>query len=243
MLTESFAGELRQLEARALTLADEFNATATSLSEVRARAETLRRSHSNSFFGDHALTYYRDFEAPTHGFDVEWGHLSGFGGKHNPDWIVYSLDALIRYAYGDSNNEIVEARNQELDLKAKELRDRTLDLLALIKEDASGSFLRVVDDVVKHVSDAFEKSTAQKHAMRALNSAPRMTRDSSNISQGLRTPVHVAALAQVHFVTETGRALSAIANCVRRLQLARIRLRACRRGTRCPEGKQATSRE
>lgn len=97
-----------------------------------------------------------------HGFDVEWGHLSGFSGKHNEDWIVYGLEELIRFAYGDTNDELVEAQNEGLNTKAKELRDRTLDVLALIQEEASGSFLRIATDVAGEVSSAFETATAQE---------------------------------------------------------------------------------
>ncbi|MBS0384739.1 MAG: hypothetical protein JSS00_05255 [Proteobacteria bacterium] len=219
MLSESIAAELRQLEARSLTILAEFKSAFESRADIRARAEILRRAHSNSFFGDHALTYFRDFEAPLHGFDVEWGHLDGFHGKHNSDWIVYGLDDLLAFVYRDSSFEALDEDNRKLDLAAIELRDRALDLFSLVEEGATGSVSKIAADIRQSILSAWEDTSAQSYVSRAIKSAPRMTRDSSNISQGMRTPVHVAVLAQLHFLKETADALLLVANSARRVLL------------------------
>ena len=192
---------------------------------MKVRAQKLERSHSHSVFGDHALTYYRDFEAPPRGFDVEWGHLSGFDGSYNPGWLVYRLEDLIAFAYTDLTPQELEAANEDLEQKSTEIRDAVSDLLSLIQDSASGPLKSIASDVAGKIGDAFEEASAGAYAKRVIGGAPRVTRDSRNISQGMRTPVHVALLAQIHFVEETAKALSFTANSVRRI-LSAARLAA-----------------
>lgn len=219
MLSESIIDELRQLEARSLTLLAEFRSTLGERSEMKKRAEILGRSHSNSFFGDHAFTYHRDFGPPPAGFDVEWGHLPSYGGKHNKNWMIYSLEELLQYVYGDASFEQLQERNHQLELAGAELRDRALDLFALVEGDDAGTVSKVASEVSGRIASAWERSSAQKYVSIALQNAPRMTRDSSNISQGMRTPVHVSALGQLHFLNETADALLIVANAARRILL------------------------
>jgi predicted nucleotide-binding protein len=217
MIPEPLITELRQLEASSLSLSEEFRRAEERLDGLRSRAETLRKSHSNSFFGDHALTYYKGFEQPPRGFDVEWGHLSGFDGEYNPGWVIHSLDYLIEFAYGDLSYDKIESENDELNTKAKEVRDRTLDVLEIAKVNADPALLRIIEDVVRKVPKAFESASAQSYAAEAIRTAPNITRDSRNLHQGIRTPVHVAALAQIHFLSGTSKALTANANSIRRI--------------------------
>lgn len=112
MLAESLAGELRQVETHSLSLLSDFKSVLESRAQIKAQAEILRRAHSGSLFGDHALTYHRDFAPPRHGFDVEWGHLDGFGGKHNEDWIVYSLEELLSFVYGTASFDEVDLKTE-----------------------------------------------------------------------------------------------------------------------------------
>lgn len=87
----------------------------------------------------------------------------------------------------------------------------------LIEESAGGHLGKIAADARQKISSAFEHASAGEYAKRAINSAPRMTRDSSAISQGMRTPVHVAVLAQLHFLSETADALLLTANSARRI--------------------------
>jgi len=235
MISESLATELRQVEASALSLSEEFDSFAGALSELKAKAETLRRCHSNSVFGDHALTYYEDFEPPTRGFDVEWGLLSGFNGAHNPGWITYPLEELLQFVYGGASYDEIDNSSSAFDVRASEVRDRSLDLLSLVEEHATGTVKKISEEISGKIQSAFEGASATEYVRRILNGSPKMTRDSRNMSQGLRTPVHVAALAQLHFVSETAEALRFTANAMRRLliaaELARPELRARHTGT------------
>lgn len=219
MLSESITGELRQLEARSLTLYSEFCSAIDECSDIQKRAEILSRSHSNSFFGDHAFTHYKSFEPPPSGFDVEWGHLYGYRTKHNEDWVVYSLEELLKYVYGDASFDEVEERNHGLDKAGVELRDRALDLFALIEDDTNGTLSKVASEVSKNISSIWKRSSAQKYVSNTLQKGPFMTRDTGNASQGMRTPVHVSALGQLHFLKETADALLIVANAARRVLL------------------------
>lgn len=219
MLSDSILSELRQLEARSLTILSDFQSALDESSGIKVRAEELRRSHSNSAFGDHAFTYYRGFRPPPRGFDVDWGHLDGFSGKHNQEWIVYGLEELLGYVYGDTPRDKIEERNRQLHLAALELRDRAFDLLALVEEAAQGTVGSRAAEIRSNIATAWERSSALYYVNQFLKSAPKITRDSSNFLQGMRIPVHVCALAQLHFLEQTKEALSTTANACRRVLL------------------------
>ena len=169
MLSEAIIVELRQLEARSLSLASEFKSVLDGRSEIRTRAEALRSSHTNSWFGDHALTHYRDFDAPPRGFDVEWGHLIGYAGrKHNSNWIIYGLEPLLEYVYADSCYDAVEEQNRNLELAGAELRDRALDLFAVIEDRNTGSLSKIASEIRLIISSTWERSTANAYVSQAV---------------------------------------------------------------------------
>jgi hypothetical protein len=128
--TRDWTSRLRRLEAEALRLA------ATDLPTDRLHAkqlydDRLRRlenSHSRSWFGDHASTYFQDFEAPPSGrtFNVEWGFIASLHRPRNAGWQIYSRDQVRAFVFRDIGEEIFDEVNDLAEWLSKSLTQKPI---------------------------------------------------------------------------------------------------------------------
>lgn len=213
------AAKLRALEAECLRVAD-LRLSSSELEKFKIyddRLEQLNKSHSQSWFGDHSTTYYKDFAAPPggHTFNVEWGFVSGFHGSYNPGWHCYSRDEVRAFAFADIGEDIFESVNRladDIQEQFRSIHDQVLDVLEVL---ASTTSSRAIERYTATISADLKPYSIVDYINGRLNSTPNMTRDSEEISKGRTAPVHVQYLAPIQSCDVNRRRLRELAATLR----------------------------
>jgi predicted nucleotide-binding protein len=210
---------LRDLESEAIRLAtSELPPERTEAKKVyEKRLNQLESSHSGSWFGDHSSTYYGSFDPPPpgHSFDVEWGFIPGFGGSRNPGWNIYSRDQIRGFVFQDIGEEIYyETNNLAADLNAKfsDLRDQALDVLEAL---ATAIKSKALDRYKARIESELLPFPYSDFVNQRLQSAPRMTRDSEEISKGRFAPAHIQYLSPLQSINVNKARLKTFASVIR----------------------------
>lgn len=209
---------LRELEVEALRLAEIEIASpeAEQVPIYRERLDRLENSHSHSWFGDHAATYYGDFQTPTNGrtFNVEWGFIPGYGGSRNPGWRVCSHDELKGFIFAEVGEAValrIESTSQEILEQFSNVRDQ---VLAAAEAVATIAPSKALERYITAIQDQ-QPYRAVDYLNSRLASTPKMSRDSQEIAKGKNVPIHVQYLARLHLLdTNKGKARQ-LANVIR----------------------------
>jgi predicted nucleotide-binding protein len=217
---EKLVARLRSLEAEALRLAsiDLPPSQTDQLTTYQERLEKLEKSHSRSWFGDHASTYFGQFEPPPGGrsFDVEWGFVPGFNGSHNPGWETYSRDEIRKFVFADIGETIFHTMHDlgsQIDEGLSTLRDQALDVLeALTKASPS----KAIERYTKTIDSDLAAYTVPNYISDCAGNTPNMTRDSEEIAKGKNVPAHVQYQAPFQTLDVNRRRLRELASTLRK---------------------------
>jgi predicted nucleotide-binding protein len=198
---------LRDFEVQCLRLAtvdvqNEMQATKTTYEE---RLRQLEASHSRSWFGEHANTYYEDFQPPPAGrsFDVEWGFIPGFSGGRNRGWRIYSREQLREFAFRDIGEKIFYELNTLSDQTIGEfsiVRDQVIDVLDALSNVVNS---RAVNRYKERIEQDLKPYDASDYVNGRAKATPRMTRDSEEIAKGQTVPIQVQYLATIQSLQVT----------------------------------------
>lgn len=166
----------------------------------------LDQSHSGSWFGDHARTYFDGFKAPPDGktFDVEWGFVGGYGIRRNVGWRVYTIDEINRFIFdgiGEGLNDELVALSEKITSEVEKHKSQMLDLIDFLESKLDK---RVIERYRSSVQEA-NLASIGTIVNAALKNAPRMTRDSSEITKGQTVPQHVRFDAILRVCTKNKR--------------------------------------
>jgi predicted nucleotide-binding protein len=219
--TRQLIGRLRDLEATLLGLSDiglaiEFTEASVLYDQ---RLQQLEASHSQSWFGDHAETYYAGFAAPPGGnsFDVEWGFVPGFSSGRNRGWHTYSRAELRDFILDGIGERIFFAWHeleQRLVSEFAIVRDQTLDTIeALIPQVKAKALARYQTRIESQLTPY----TAADFVNARLKSAPRMTRDSEEIAKGQHVPIHVQYMASIQSAENNKKRAGELASTIRNI--------------------------
>ena len=215
---ERLISRLRELEAEALRLEkmDLVTDDDGKRQTYRERLGRLDKSHSHSWFGDHATTYYADFQPPPRTFDVEWGFIPGFHGSHNPGWRIFSRDEIRAFVFADIGEDVfysMESLAKEATEQFSNVRDQALDVLEALSTD-------VPTKAISRYRDALEGDIKPYTIIEYINgcakSTPNMTRDSEEIAKGKNVPAHVQYLAPFQTLDVNRRRLRELAGALRK---------------------------
>lgn len=211
---------LRDLEAEALRLAETtVPPDLETLQLYQERLDRLASSHSRSWFGDHASTYYRGFRLPAggHSFNVEWGLLDGFEGSYNPDWQTYSRDELRSFIFERIGEKIFHSINSLANQTIEQfssVRDQAIDVLEVLSN-------KVPSKAITRYTGSLENEIKPYHVVEYINrcakNTPSMTRDSAEIAKGNNVPVHVQYLAPIQSLEINRRRLGELAGTIRKV--------------------------
>ncbi len=216
----TLVARLRELEANALRLsAEDMTAFDRARCQTyRSRLDRLDQSHSHSWFGDHASTYYGNFEPPPGGrsFDVEWGFLHGFRGPSNPGWRIFSRKEVMAFVFADIGEDTFDTINTlatRIGEEFSNIRDQALDVLEALSERApSKALARYMNSV-----EGINSYTMAEYVSDCLASTPNMTRDSEEIAKGKKVPAHVQYLAPIKSLEANQLRLRDIAGTLRKV--------------------------
>lgn len=216
---ERLVARLRDMEAEALRLGEmDFEvADRTKHQTYRDRLNQLENSHSHSWFGDHATTYFDGFQPPPGGrtFDVEWGFVPGFEGSNNPGWQPYSREELRAFIFADLGEEVSDTANEmanEIYEQFSNLRDQSADVLEILSTEASTKAIQRYTDAVKNEINPF---SVTDYVNNCAKRTPNMTRDSEELAKGKIVPIHVQLLAPFKSLDANRRRLRELANMLR----------------------------
>jgi predicted nucleotide-binding protein len=215
---EKLIGRLRELETEALRLEKADLSTNDDIKRqtYREKLDQLDKSHSHSWFGDHATTYYENFQAPPRTFDVEWGFIPGFSGSHNPGWRVFSRDEIRAFVFSDIGEEIffsMDRLAKDVTEQFSNIRDQAIDVLeALSGAILSKAILRYHDAIDSKI----KPYTIVDYINGCAKSTPNMTRGSEEIAKGKNVPTHIQYYAPFQSLDVNRRRLREFAGTLRK---------------------------
>lgn len=178
------------------------------------------RAFSGSWLGYHANIYYRDLNDPEPGdhFSSEWGLIEAYiSNPMSGNWLEYQPDA-IRNAIFDGVDDQYEKRLTEVSEKAREALEENYETVRTIL-DALNAKQQV--PALDRIGAEIGKIVVQMSASNVIDvMRPRgqyVSRDSLAVSQGFRTPPHVAVNAEEIARLHPFSALESLVGCARKI--------------------------
>lgn len=179
-------------------LKSEFDSPAVSepLQKLQNASSTVGKSWSGSWLGYHSRVYYRNFQLPPTGarFSQEWGFIPH--GDTSGDWVEYNFDDVRDEVFRIAGNpdvtsakQLAERANEVIDDKRSEMAS----LLTSVLAERSDPFL----ENLKGSLDAVKSIHEGDFVTYAMPKGQLISRDTSAIGQGFRTPPHMSVMAEV----------------------------------------------
>ena len=168
--------------------------------------------------GYQAYVYYRDLQSPPAGahFSQEWGlREMGFSEGTTGDWVEYEDDVVRNAIYkGAGNPDMQPARTFAETAKHtfEDCRAEVLSSLTTALEGHEDSFLSVLKEEAEKCRILSERDCIEVFRPKGQFIAE----DALAISQGLRTPPHLAVLATVYALKSPGKTCEDLAKVARR---------------------------
>jgi len=201
MAIHHLIGRLREFETEALRLStQDLPRELQATKEVYlARLDRLESSHSQSWFGEHANTYYENFSPPPGGasFDVEWGFIPPYSGRRNSGWRTYSRDELRRYVFDEIGEEIFHVFHNlaaSFEAKFSLVREQALDVLEPLSRQINSERL---NRYIQKIETELKSYTPEEYINGRIKTIPRMTRDSVELAKGQVVPIHIQYMSSV----------------------------------------------
>jgi predicted nucleotide-binding protein len=215
----SLGDGLVRLGEQLLTVAARADDTAFTqpLNALMDAAESVARSWSGSNIGFHADVYYEGLRSAPPGahFSSEWGFLPGMLQGTTGDWREYPHDDVIGRIEELAGHPDLTGLRRDADEAVQIVREGKDDVTSLLR-----AYLRRDDD--EHLRDLLgEVQTLEPlsydQCLRAqLPSGNFMSRDSTAISQGIRSAPHQEVIARVVSIRSPFEAATRLASVSRR---------------------------
>jgi hypothetical protein len=166
------------------------------LRPLEQAATDVGKAWSGSWLGHQACIYYADLRPPPPGahFSKEWG-LMGELGDTTGEWCEYAFEEVRALIFKLAHDPDLAAAKRIAYEGVRHIEDKREELLSILESELmvrEDPFLERVRDQVK---DA-KVFTAEDAARVKRPSGTFMSRDSAAISQGLKTPPHIAVLSE-----------------------------------------------
>ena len=207
------AGRLDAIKAR-----DDFLTLTKNLLDLEEAANEAGKAWSRSWIGYQAYVYYRDLQPPPAGahFSQEWGlREMAFSAGTAGAWVEYEEDVVRNAIYKNAGNpdmQPAQAFAETAKYTFEDCRAEVLSLLTTALEGREDSFL-------SNLKEEAEKCIiiSEHDCIKVFQpSGNFMTRDTLAISQGSRTPPHIAVLATVLALKSPGKACENLAKVAKR---------------------------
>ena len=168
---------------------------------LRAASERVGRAWSGSWLGYHALVYYDGLAPPPPGahFSQEWGLTQTFSGGTVGRWIEFNADDVRAAVLSAASQPDMGAAYALRDEATRTFEEARLESLSILEPR------KVNDGFLERIWSQLDKMRLEGRngIQRALvPSGKVMTRDTTALGQGTRTPPHLAILLDVLTVDE-----------------------------------------
>ena len=179
---------LSEVQKQQATLDDEITKITGEAEVLLKAARTVGESWSGSNFGYHGELYYGDYQRPPFGerFSVEWGGIHGIP----PNWRVRTPDEVKERIEQLAGTRFarVESSSDQVISAAKSLQSRLLIEFAPLHN--LDGYRREKELLSELENLDWADKAHNRYSANALNSFPRMTRDSEAFMQGRILPAH-----------------------------------------------------
>lgn len=170
--------------------------------DIADKANKVGESWSGSWIGYHANVYYEGLIPPPAGaqFSPEWGSRDQlFNYDTSGDWQEYQFEEIKKYIYEKSDHPDLSKYQLVSDEGKQLFQEKLPELVSIV-----GTAYEIKSDkFLKKILDELE----EKRIMTAsdfidyLKPSKIFSRDSLAVSQGLKTPPHIAVLADVNEIS------------------------------------------
>jgi len=188
-----------------------------SLAALEESATTVGKSWGGSWHGYHSCVYYAMLMPPLPGahFSSEWGLKGSIATDTCGDWREFDFDAvkdeIDRRAGSPDLGPAKEDATKGREL-FEEKRDQIISILETVKQRRPDSF---IERLLEEANKARLISTTD-YVNVVRPSGTFMSRDTLALTQGLRTPPHIAVLAEVVSLRSPIKACEALAKTARK---------------------------
>jgi len=216
VIEELFAIATKLTERSDLIRDKEFN---EPLDKLEKAANEVGKAWSGSWLGYHSRVYYEDFgEPPARArFSQEWGLMETFTRYTVGKWVEYTFQNVVNVINHLAGNPDVAQQEKEA-AKAQEFFEEAkytiLSCFSRISELTAND--KFIEDLREKV-DKQKTLCANDFISYCRPSGSFMSRDTTAVGQGLKTPPHVSVLANVHALRQPLTACGTLGKIARRL--------------------------
>ncbi len=215
-LLEDLSEIARRLDA--VKARDDLLTIRKNLSDLEEAANEAGKAWSRSWIGYQAYVYYRDLQPPPAGahFSQEWGlREMGFSEGTTGAWAECAEDVVRSAIYkkaGNPDMQSAQAFAETAKYTFEDCRAEVLSLLTTALEGHEDSFLsKLKEEAEKCIT------LSERDCIKVFQPTGQfMSRDALAMSQGLRTPPHLAILATVLALRSPGQACEDLAKVAKR---------------------------
>lgn len=198
----SITQQLRQI---ANQLPDYSKKDFSELEKIVRVANDIGKAWSGSWLGYHSRVYYSNFSSPPPGaiFSMQFGFRDMYTMGTKGDWREYEFEDVTNLIYEISGGINLDIYKQQSDEAADTFESVKGDLLSAVYANKSklqpdDKFL---DDLLKKI-EGMKIYHESDYVKAQMPSGKFMSSDMDAISQGLRTPPHIAVIAKVAALRE-----------------------------------------
>jgi predicted nucleotide-binding protein len=171
------------------------------LAQVERAADQVGKSWSGSPFGHHAFIYYDRYEVPPEDahFSVEWGTLDTFTNTETVgDWRRYSADQTRAFILGRAGVSDLEVQTRIAREASAEFASGKAEILSIVHT----LLARRPDTLLAELQAQIQATRIYSISdfLKRLIPRPRFSRDSEAMARGIKTPPHLALLAEVVYL-------------------------------------------
>ena len=202
----------------AMKARDDLLAINKILSDLEKEANAAGKAWSGSWLGYQAYVYYRDLQSPPAGahFSQAWGlRETGFSEGTAGDWVEYEDDAVRNTIYkgaGNPDMQPAQAFAETAKHTFEDCRAEVLSSLTTALEGHEDSFLSGLKEEAEKCRILSEHDCIKVFQPKGQFIAE----DALAVSQGLRTPPHLAVLATVYALKSPGKTCENLTKVARR---------------------------
>lgn len=195
-----------QLQKIIERLPDEPKIKFNELEKIIEKADLVGKSWSGSWLGYQSRVYYVNFSMPPAGaiFSSHYGFEQMFSSGTRGDWRQYNFDDVINYIYqisGDVDINKYKIQFDEYEELFDESRNNILSLIYANKAKLPSDdlFLQKIIEKIEKFKIYTERDFVDVHRPRGKL----LSTDMDAISEGIRTPPHIAMIAKMACLRES----------------------------------------
>ncbi len=183
--------DIRMEVEHELQIAESASARAILVS-LEESASKIGRAWSQSWIGDQAYLYYRDFETPPP--DKEFDQLSGKLLRDQTSWVQYSDEEVLSRIYEGLDVSDIECATKIANKCAATFEEKKDDVISILElaDHQEHSYINGIRVAIKNF-----KIPSANQIIKNLAPNSVMTRDIIALSKGSRTPPHISLFARV----------------------------------------------